>query len=199
MPMTTAKIYQQRWRTILSELSREVALLPEGERLWMVARLARIGRLQKRLHRLFVAADGPKLCRCCLGGCCDCGRNHMTLVNLLSFLMADELPPAADFSRICPFVGDQGCLLEPARRPFNCVIFLCEEVEGALSAGQRQLFSALEGRLRTLYLEFDGRYSGSSLRDIFIRSQALAGAPFLCPPASTSPPGPCRGQGAPLP
>jgi hypothetical protein len=108
----------------------------------------------------------------------------MTLVNLLHFLLAKETPPAADFTRVCPFVSDQGCLLEPGRRPFNCVIFLCEEVDAALSAGERQLFSALEIRLKELYLDFDRRYAGSSLRGIFIRSQALAGAPFLCPLAT---------------
>jgi hypothetical protein len=179
-----AEIYQRQWQTIQAALAREVSQLPESERRWMTGRLARIGRLQRCLHRLFLAAGGPQRCQLCQGGCCDCGRNHLTLVNLLPFLLANESPPAADFNRICPFVGEQGCLLEPARRPFNCVIFLCDEVDGALSAAQRQLFSALEGRLRTLYLEFDRRYAGSSLRGIFIRSQALAGAPFLCPPAT---------------
>jgi hypothetical protein len=109
----------------------------------------------------------------------------LTLVNLLPFLLGGEAPPDPDFSRICPYIDSQGCLLEPARRPFNCVIFLCEEVEATLSPGQRQLFSALEGRLRFLYLEFDRRYAGSSLRGIFIRSQTLAGAPLLCPPGES--------------
>jgi hypothetical protein len=178
--------YQQQWGAIVAGLSAEVARLPALERRWMTARLARIGRLQRRLHRLFLMADGPELCRRCQGGCCDCGRNHLTLVNLLPFLLAEQAPPAADFSRICPFVGAQGCLLEPSRRPYNCVIFLCDTVDSALSAGQRQLFSALERRLRTLYLEFDQRYAGSSLRGIFIRHQTLCGAPFLCPPAKPS-------------
>jgi hypothetical protein len=179
--MMIAETYQQKWHMILADLSREVALLPEVELSWMRSRLGRIGRLQKRLHRLFLAAGGPELCRLCQGGCCDCGRNHLTLVNLLPFLLIAEPPPVADFNRICPFVGAQGCLLVPSRRPFNCVIFLCEEVEAELSTGQLQLFSALEGRLRHLYLEFDRRYAGSSLRGIFIRSQALAGAPYLAP------------------
>jgi hypothetical protein len=196
--MMTVATYQQLWRSILAGLSGEVALLPQAERRWMTARLARIGRLQKRLHHLFVVANGPELCRLCQGGCCGCGRNHMTLVNLLPFLLADEAPPAADFHRTCPYAGDQGCLLEPSRRPFNCVIFLCDQVEAALAEDQRHLFSALEARLRFLYLEFDRRYAGASLRGIFIRSQALGGAPFLRPPASIAVGG-LHDQGAPLP
>jgi hypothetical protein len=198
--MITAEDYQQQWRTIQADLAREVAQLPARERLWISCRLARIGRLQKRLHRLFLAANGPELCRLCQGGCCGCGRNHLTLVNLLPFLLDKESPPAADFQRSCPFVGDQGCLLEPGRRPFNCVIFLCEEVDAALSADQRRLFGALEGRLRTLYQDFARRYAGASLSGLFIRSQTLSGTPFLCPPApGQAPSKQCHGQGAPLP
>ena len=148
--MMTAENYQQQWSAILTGLAGEVALLPRDERLWMTTRLARIGRLQRRLHRLFLAAGGPELCRLCQGGCCGCGRNHLTLVNLLSFLLADEAPPAFDFSRTCPYNSDSGCLLEPSRRPFNCVIFLCDEVETALSPSERQLFGALERRLKSL-------------------------------------------------
>jgi hypothetical protein len=200
--MMTAEDYQQQWGAILTGLSGEVALLAKDERLWMTSRLARIGRLQRRLHRLFLAAGGLELCRRCQGDCCGCGRNHMTLINLLPFVLADEAPPAMDFSRTCPYSGDSGCLLEPSRRPFNCVIFLCEEVEAALSSAQRHLFLALEGRLRDLYLEFDHRYAGSSLRGLFIRNQTLGGAPFLSPPAnllSPAPLEPCHKKGAPLP
>ncbi len=168
----------RQWGRIVETVKTEVAALPLGEKEWMSKMLVRIGEVQQKMHALFASAGGLRLCRSCLGECCGCGKNHLTLANLLTFLLPGEEPPSPDFSRTCPYLGDEGCLFDAARRPYNCVSFLCEPVEGRLSPEERESFYLLERELRSLYLQFDGRYAGSSLRGIFIRAERLS-VPFL--------------------
>lgn len=170
------------WRFILDALSREVAMLSSSEREWLQGRLGRIDSLQERMHALFLEAGGSGICRDCGGYCCDRGKNHLTLANLLPFLLEGGSPPEPDFSRSCPYCGAVGCLYEAGRRPFNCVTFLCDRVEEPLSPSARSDFYALERELRQIYLELDGRYAGSSLRGIFIRAPRLQGRSFLARP-----------------
>jgi hypothetical protein len=69
-----------------------------------------------------------------------------------------------------------------ARRPFNCVIFLCDEVLAGLDAAQRQRAVHLEAQLRSLYEAFDRRFAGSSLHGLLIRAERLGARPFLASP-----------------
>jgi hypothetical protein len=167
------------WGRIVNALKQEVSDLPCSERHWISEKLVRLGALQEKMHALFLSADGMRLCSSCFGQCCGCGKNHLTLANLLAFLLHDEEPPTPDFTRTCPYLGDGGCLFAAARRPYNCVSFLCEALEDRLAPELQSEFYALERELRAIYLEFDDRYAGSSLRGIFIRAERLAGTPFL--------------------
>jgi hypothetical protein len=167
------------WHRTLSRLKEEFHRLPETERDWIGGRLASISLLQEALHELFLQAQGPRLCAECLGACCDGGKNHLTLVNLLGFLIEGEDPPELRFEQPCPLLGEAGCVLPLPRRPFNCVTFLCEAVEAGLSPEKKAQFYVLERQLRVLYEEFDRRYSGSSLRGLLIRAERLGDRPFL--------------------
>jgi hypothetical protein len=118
----TAYRVARRWQGYLAEVSAEYAQLAPSERRWIDTELARIATLQRQLDALFLQGDGPAVCRRCRGACCDCGKNHFTLVNLLAFLSVEELPPTADFTLPCPFLGPAGCRLEVSRRPFNCAL-----------------------------------------------------------------------------
>ncbi|MCD6525424.1 MAG: hypothetical protein J7K75_00300 [Desulfuromonas sp.] len=168
----------RRWQQIVLDVRKEVFSLREDERLWIVQHLALIKNLQQQIHSLFIGANGPELCHNCLGSCCELGHNHMTLANLLSALLSDSLPQA-DFERTCPFLGEQGCTLDVPVRPYNCVTFICDAVENALSPEERNRFYALDQQLRSLYLAFDQRYIGSSLQGLLIRSQSMPGNQFL--------------------
>ncbi|BCA78612.1 hypothetical protein AOP6_0399 [Desulfuromonas sp. AOP6] len=145
----------------------------------MDSRLQRIAYLQEQLQVLFLQAGGAQCCTDCLGACCDCGKNHLTLVNLLGLLRAERPVPHPDFTAPCPFLGQTGCLLPAGFRPFNCVTFNCERVEDRMTPGDREQFYTIESRLRDLYNEFDVRYAGASLRGLFIRQERLAGQAFL--------------------
>jgi hypothetical protein len=169
----------QLWRHCLTAVEGEYRSLDSPEQSWIVERLQRIAVLQQQLNELFENGGGPATCRRCLGACCDRGKNHFTLANLLAFLSAGERPPVPDFQRTCPFLGDHGCLLDPVRRPFNCVTFICEQVLDPLGSEGSVRFQRLEQELRSLYLAFDERYTGSSLRGLLIRAERLDGRPFL--------------------
>jgi hypothetical protein len=168
----------QQWQQIIVAVQKELSSLGAAERLWIEQHLDNIHDLQRQLHQLFIAGDGPNQCRKCLGSCCECGNNHMTLANVLSGLLNDNLP-AANFTNICPFLNEQGCMLAVQTRPFNCVTFICERIDDNLSSVQRAQFYALEKLLREQYLAFDQRYMGSSLCGILIRSQSMSGGRFL--------------------
>ena len=167
------------WAQILQALTLEVAGLNGVERAWIAPRLARIGELQAELHAVFLAVGGAAACAACQGDCCDRGRHHCTLVNALGYLLAGEVVPVADFSRPCPYLGEISCQFDVARRPFNCVTFLCGGLDQQLTSEQRQAFYQGEQQLRRLYVEFDQRYAGGGLQGLLLRAETLAGRPFL--------------------
>lgn len=169
------------WAQIMQALTLEVAGLDAAERAWIAPRLARIGELQAELHAVFLAVGGAEACAVCQGDCCDRGRHHCTLVNALGYLLAGEEGPVADFSRPCPYLGEINCQFDVARRPFNCVTFLCGGLDQQLSPQQRQAFYQGEQQLRRLYGEFDQRYAGGGLQGLLLRAETLAGRPFLAP------------------
>ncbi len=167
------------WQDVVRRIDGEVRQLPVAERRWIADRLQKVGSLQERMHGCFTEADGEYICGTCQGACCLRGKNHFTLVNLLGFLLDSSYPPMPEFARTCPFLAEDGCTLESSRRPFNCISFLCESIEERLPEATRKNFYRLEGQLRTLYLEFDHRYEGSSLRGLFIRAERMENRPFL--------------------
>lgn len=172
---------QQLWQQTVTALRLELAGISPSERSWIASRLGVIVRLQERLHALFLGADGENLCRCCRGQCCERGRNHLTLVNLLGYLLEEREPPAPDFTRTCPFLGPHGCRIDVGRKPFNCVTFICDGIEQRLTEDRRTDFYALEKELRRCYETFERRFAGAGLRGLLIRAERLQGAPLLCP------------------
>ncbi len=167
------------WAAILAQCRSELKRLPVEEKHWLGERLSMIAACQQELDQLFRLANGPALCAACNGGCCDCGRHHFTLTNLLGFLLPGQEPPQPDYRRPCPFLGDRGCLLDTAMRPFNCVTFLCDAVEGGLSPADRTHFYALEKRLRNEYEAIAERYAAASLRGLLIALEHRHGLPLL--------------------
>lgn len=170
------------WRQLRIRLDEEISRLAPAETAWLKANLKQVAACQRQLHAFFLQAGGAQLCRDCAGNCCGYGKNHLTLVNLLGYLVAGEAVPDPDFARTCPFLGDTGCRHDVGRRPFNCVTFLCEAVEERLDSSSRESFYCHERQLRQLYAEFDRRYAGSGLCGIFIRAESLAGRSFLKAP-----------------
>lgn len=181
MQQTTAQI-DCTWSELLDRLRAEVQALPSGERRWIAQRLSAITLVQEELHACAANAGSETVCAGCVEVCCDRGKHHTTLVNLLFYLIEGQAPPVADFNRPCPQLSPAGCLYSPGRRPFNCVTFNCAAVEDRMPVAARERFYTLEPALRALYESFDQRYAGSSLRGLLIRAERLGSRPLLSRP-----------------
>ncbi len=178
----TSDNHQPNWSALLQSISLEVASLGNDERAWLKQRLAAIAALQVELDELFCKAGGLTACRDCDGACCGCGRHHVTLTNLLAYLLEDETPPAPDFSRTCPFLAERGCLLTVDRRPYNCITFFCETLEEQLDADDCKALRSLDQRLRNQYQRIAARYPAASLRGLWIALQRLGDGALLSTP-----------------
>jgi len=170
------------WAATLIRVRQELAELAGAERAWLAAQLARIGLLQTRLDELFRGIDGPTVCRDCLGGCCSRAKHHVTLTNVLGYLLDGDEPPLPDFTLDCPLLSEQGCRLPVERRPFNCTIFLCETLDAALSSEQRGQFATIERKLRASYQAVAARCPGASLRGLLLASARAGERPLLTDP-----------------
>lgn len=170
------------WASTLVRARRELAELPVEERDWLTLQVARIGELQAELDQVFLAIDGPAVCADCLGECCSRARHHATLTNLLSYLLAGEEPPVPDFRLTCPYLGAQGCRMPVARRPFTCIIFLCEALDARLTGARRAAYERAERDLRNTYEAVASRCPGASLRGLLIGAQSVGHGRLLSHP-----------------
>ncbi len=167
------------WASTLARVRHELAELPAEERDWLAMQVTRIGELQAELDRLFHTLDGPAVCADCLGECCSRARHHATLTNLLSYLLAGEAPPVPDYTRTCPYLGPQGCGMPVARRPFTCVIFLCEALDARLTEPLRSAYERTERDLRSAYEAVAARCPGASMRGLLISAQRVGDGRLL--------------------
>jgi len=170
------------WQACLTLVRRELTLCGADEQLWIERHTAQVVDLKRRLHQLFLEAQGAEACRECDGACCARGQHHMTLVEVLCALLRGVALPDPAPEATCPFLAPDGCVLEAGLRPFNCVTFNCDQVEGRLPVDRVAQFYALERELRILYEAFEGRYAGASLRGLVIRSRRLGSKRLLGPP-----------------
>lgn len=156
------------WPGLLQRLDQELAQLDAGEKGWLRERLDAIAVLQQALDALFQRAGGPRVCAACDGACCGCGRHHVTLANLLVYLLADQVPPAPDFDRTCPYLGEAGCRLPVPCRPYNCITFFCEQLEDGMTPEDRAQLRQLDRQLRREYQSIAERHPLASLQGLWI-------------------------------
>lgn len=177
--MTTNEKRNQMWRQIVARVMTGYEALAPAEKQWLDQRLDRIEALQIELDRLFRTVEGEQICCRCRGDCCAKGHNHMTLANLAGFARRGQQPPAADFSATCPFLGERGCALPAAVRPYNCVSFICDKIEDAMTAPQRERFYRIEQMLRSHYQDLSKRYRAAAMTGLLIREQRCPGRSFF--------------------
>lgn len=147
---------QEKWRQAVATVTHEYTALGPG----LLARVAKCAEAVKSrkagLHALTGMAGGRETCAGCGGECCLTGKYHFTVVDLLVYLAEGRglFTPRFDNGR-CPYLGDAGCLMEAAYRPFNCITFNCDRVEGMLEPLEQARFYTLERELRALYRELE--------------------------------------------
>ena len=167
------------WLALLARIKADLSALDEAGKQWLHDRVAAIEKLQLALDDLFKDAGGESICADCDGVCCVCGRHHITLTNLLGYLIAGEDQPSPDFTRTCPYLGKGGCVLPVARRPYNCITFFCEQLEENLSEENRQQLRFMDQQLRREYQALAERYPAASLRGIWIALERIGDGEIL--------------------
>jgi len=173
------KIILADWPALLQKLRDELVALDGADRQWLRDRLDSIAAIQLNLDDLFRLAGGVRVCAKCDGACCGCGRHHVTLTNLLAYLLADDEPPAPDLGKTCPYLAEQGCRLPVSRRPYNCITFFCEQLEENLSEQSRQQLRFMDQQLRREYQALAERYPAASLRGIWIALERIGDGEIL--------------------
>ena len=163
---------RELWERGVAVVRGEYAALAPSRRAALLATTTAIMTAKEQLHRLVDRVEGGELCAACGGACCAAGKYHFTVVDLAVFLTAgqDLFTPRFD-SDGCPYIEERGCLMAPPFRPFNCITFICEEVEDRLLPEERELFSLQERELRSRYAEVERFFAGRFMHGLLINSE----------------------------
>ncbi|HBA71521.1 MAG: hypothetical protein A2X82_04930 [Geobacteraceae bacterium GWC2_55_20] len=104
---------------------------------------------KESLAGITLAADSETICRDCSGQCCLNGKYRVNVFDGLA-LCAAGISVVPDFSQkpLCPYSNARGCILEPGFRPLDCILFVCDSLEGQLPDSDRVDLTALENNLR---------------------------------------------------
>jgi hypothetical protein len=156
------------WDSATARVTDEFSRLSAGRMLAVTAAAGAIKACKSGLNDIAAAVDAGTVCATCGGACCMSGKYHFTVVDLLVCLVDETELPAPRFGQgVCPYLGNRGCQMTPAYRPFTCVIFNCDLVEMRLDPLQKKRLYHLEGELRGHYagLEklFGRRFMGGLL------------------------------------
>jgi len=147
---------RDRWERAITAVSADFALLPPAarERVGEVARAIR--QVRRELQYLAGEMDSAAICASCGGECCRRGKYHVTVTDILVFLAEGEPLFTPRFDRdACPYLDDHGCMMDPSLRPFPCITFNCERVQGSWEPERIEAFYRGERRLRGLYGELE--------------------------------------------
>jgi hypothetical protein len=120
---------------------------------------------KKALHDVVARFDGAAVCAECRGECCVRGKYHFSAIDLVVYLQTGRTLFEPRFANgLCPFLGDDGCLMPLEYRPLTCVIFVCERIEALFAPADRKFFSAAENDLRLMYGELQEIFADRRMR-----------------------------------
>lgn len=147
---------QKHWQAAVATVTEEYLRLPESVRVSLREKGVAIRTAKEGLHRLAEETGSAAICASCGGECCLRGKYHFTVADLLVHRSTGAELFKPRFGRdFCPYLGDAGCLMRPALRPFNCITFNCERVEGLWEPSRIDEFYRRERELRHLYEELE--------------------------------------------
>jgi hypothetical protein len=163
---------EELWRTGTAALAREYEALqpPFRDRVAVLAAQVRVAK--QAIHDCVTAVNADAVCANCRGECCARGKNHVTVIDLLIYLVEGKelFTPRFDHN-LCPCLGETGCLMPAPFRPFNCIIFNCDRVEGLMEPLEKERLYEAERRLRGLYGEFEKLFGKRFMAGLLFCSQ----------------------------
>jgi hypothetical protein len=173
---------QQLWSAAVERVRIDYQALPQALKLKLAGLSAEIMALKASHQSAAATAAADEICAECKGLCCRFGKHHFTVVDLLAYLSAGRelFIPSFD-NPVCPYHSGAGCLMEPSLRPFNCIIFICEQLETDLDERTSADLAGIETRLRRIYGEFDQLLGNRFANGLLITFQRAldSGAPLL--------------------
>lgn len=150
---------QEQWNGAVETARREFSAL-SGELKESVRALSAAIQEDKHAIACFAATVGtPELCASCGGRCCEKGKYHFTLVDLLIyFATGTDLFQPDFYSGNCPFLVRGACLMAPVFRPLICITFHCDLVEEQFNPNDLLRLYDLEASLRKHYRTMEGLF-----------------------------------------
>lgn len=105
---------------------------------------------KREMLALTLTAGSASICRDCGGQCCQNGKYRFSGLDLLALLEQQAPVLTPNFARkpFCPYGDADGCRMEPAFRPLDCVLFICTAVEARLKNTVTDSLAFLEQDLR---------------------------------------------------
>jgi hypothetical protein len=154
---------QEQWICAVETVTDEYRQLAPTVKMSVDALLDRLVEAKLRVHSYAEQVQVGHICASCGGECCLTGKYHFTVIELLVYLRHERPLIVPRFaSGRCPYLGEAGCLMAPGYRPYNCIIFNCEQVEGLMEPLEKQLFAGAERELRVCCEQveklFDNRF-----------------------------------------
>lgn len=160
---------QEKWETAINAIALEYQDIPAVVRLRVDALLEKLVSAKLLVHAYADHLQAADICASCGGQCCLTGKYHFTVVELLVYLHEGKPLFAPRFdSGLCPYLGDTGCLMGPSHRPYNCITFNCELVDGLLEPHERERFVSAELELRSCYEEIEKLFGNRFLQGLLI-------------------------------
>ncbi len=140
---------QKLWQDGLASLNALLSDLSPAAKKPLLELLSGYRAGKESLAAITLAADSETICRDCAGQCCLNGKYRVNVFDGLS-LCAAGISVMPDFSQkpLCPYSYAGGCILESGLRPLDCILFVCDSLEGRLPDSDRVDLTALENNLR---------------------------------------------------
>jgi hypothetical protein len=147
---------QELWERAVSIARVEYEALPEPLKGQVLGIGEAIRQIKLEMYALAGGAAIVETCTECGGLCCEKGKYHFSVIDLLMYLSTGKELFSPTFRETpCPFLGETGCLMSPAYRPFTCITFHCERLEELLSSADLERICHQERSLRVLYREME--------------------------------------------
>jgi len=144
------------WQLGVAKVEEEYRVLPPALLTSVNESIRKVRECKKAIHAFTEKLDASTICASCGGECCVAGKHHFTVIDLLSHLSDGRDLFAPRFGNgLCPYLGEQGCLMDPEFRPFNCVTFNCERVESLLDPQEIESLYKIEQTLKVACHEIE--------------------------------------------
>jgi hypothetical protein len=168
-------IDQELWDRAVAVARVEYENLPDPLKERVVGIGDAIRQAKREMYALAGGSAIVETCSDCGGLCCEKGKYHFSVIDLLMYLSTGkELFSPSFRDTPCPFLGEAGCLMEPAYRPFTCITFHCERLEVLLAPADLERICHLERCLRVLCRELESLFGRRLMQGLL-----LSGARYL--------------------